>query len=92
MYWLNSNTIGILEDDFTKNIKDFREFAKDNKLIDVNYKLIKESEIPNLKIRYDIYARNNSTDSENKAYKNLQDKLLQDKKNFNIKKKVVFFR
>lgn len=92
LYWLNSNTIGILEDDFTKNIKDFREFAKDNKLIDVNYKLIKSSEIPNLKIRYDIYARYNSTDSENKAYKNLQDKLLQDKKNFNIKKKVVFIR
>ena len=89
LYWLDNKTIGIVEDEFTKNIKDFSMFAKENELIDIEYKLIKPNNIPEMKMRYDVYARDNSTDQENEYYKLLQDKLLNDRKRFSIKKKMI---
>ena len=64
-------------------------FAKENELIDIEYKLIKPNNIPEMKMRYDVYARDNSTDQENEYYKLLQDKLLNDRKRFSIKKKMI---
>ena len=85
LYWLDNNTIGILEDEFTKCIKDFKDFAGENDLVDINYKLIKQNEVPNLSMRYDILARYNSTQEENTEFEKFKQKLLSDRKNFKIK-------
>ncbi len=89
LYWLDNNTLGVVEDNFTRNIKDFKKFAKENDLIDVNYKLIKETNIPDMKMRYDIFARYNPSDEQNEYYKRFQKRLLDDRKNFKIKRKIV---
>lgn len=90
MYWLNEKTIGVLKDDFTKNIKDVKKFAKDNKLVDVNYKLIGVSQVPKLTVRYAIWARYNPTKLEQENFEKMNKLLLDDKKNFKIKTKFVF--
>ena len=89
LYWLDNNTLGVVEDNFTRNIKDFKKFAKENDLIDVNYKLIKETNIPGMRMRYDIFARYNPSDEQNEYYKRFQKRLLDDRKNFKIKRKIV---
>ena len=81
--------MGVAEDNFTHNIKDFKKFAKENDLIDVNYKLIKETEIPDMRMRYDIFARYNSSEKQNEYYKRFRKRLLDDRKNFVIKRKFV---
>ena len=92
LYWLDKNTIGILKDDFTKNIKDFNDFAKQNNLVTINYKLIKPEQAPSLTLRYDILARYNSTEDENKEYERFKEKLLKDRANFTIKEKFVILK
>ena len=89
LYWLNNDTLGVVEDNFTRNIKDFKKFAKENDLIDVNYKLIKETDIPDMRMRYDIFARYNPSEEQNEYYKRFQKRLLDDRKNFKIKRKIV---
>lgn len=93
LYWLNQNTIGIKEDDFTKAIKDLNKFAKENDLIGgVKYKLIKEKDAPEMVLRYDIFARDKSSEKENKKLAEINNKMLKDKKNFNLKYKFVFIK
>ena len=92
LYWLDKNTIGILKDDFTKNIKDFNDFAKQNNLVTINYKLIKPEQAPSLTLRYDILARYNSTEDESKEYERFKEKLLKDRANFTIKEKFVILK
>ncbi len=89
--WLDNNTLGIIEDDFTRGIKDFKHMADENELVDLNYKLIKPNEDLSFNVSYDVFVRYNSTEGENKNYKLLQDKLLNDKKNFSIKRKFVWY-
>ncbi len=89
LYWLNNDTLGIVEDNFTRNIKDFKKFAKENDLIDVNYKLIKDTDIPDMKMRYDIFARYDPSVSQNEYYKRFQKRLIDDRKNFVMKRKFV---
>lgn len=90
LYWLNENTIGILKDDFTKNIKDLKKFAKENELADVNYKLVSISEVPKMTVRYAVWARFNPTKQEQANFEKMNKAFLDDKKNFNIKTKYVF--
>ena len=90
LYWLDNNTLGVVEDDFTKQIKDFKQFAKENDLIDINYKLIKPENVPDMKMRYDIFARYNATEQENQYYERYKNDLLTDRKNFTIKKNLVW--
>ena len=90
LYWIDKNTIGILSDDFTKNIKDLNQFAKENKLANVNYKLVNTAQIPRLAVKYGIWAQYNSTPAELEKYKHFKTLILEDKKNFNIKNKLVF--
>ena len=92
LYWLDNNTLGIVEDDFTKQIKDFKQFAKENDLIDINYKLIKPENAPDMMVRYDVFARYNPTEQEEKCYKLYKTKLLTDRKNFSIKRKSVWVK
>lgn len=90
IYLLSTNNYGILKDDYTKNIKDFKQFAKDNKLADVNYKLLDKKDVPTYAAKYTVWARYNSTDEQNKNYEILKQKLLNDKTNFYIKRKIIF--
>ena len=92
LYWLDNNTLGVVEDDFTKNIKDFKAFAKENDLIDINYKLIKPENVPDMKMRYDVFARFNSSAEENRNYERFQKLLLDDKANFKTKRKLVWVK
>ncbi len=90
--WLDNNNIGILEDSYTKSIKDLKAFAEANNLIDVNYKLIKESEMPDISLEYDVLTRYNTTPEEDKKLEMINKKFLDDKKNFNIKRKIVIIK
>ena len=90
LYWLDAKTMGILADDFTKNIKDLKKFAKENDLADVNYKLIILSQVPKASAKYGVWTRYNPTEEQQKNYEKLNKTLLNDKKNFNIKIKPIF--
>lgn len=90
LYWLDQNTMGIKYDEFTKNIKDFKKFAKDNKLSDVKYKLLKPKETPHVAVKYSVWCRYNPTSTQEANYQKLRKALLDDKKNFKIKHKFVF--
>ena len=89
IYWLDEHTLGILSDDYTKNIKDVEKFAKDNGLTAIEYKFINAAQIPKDTIKYEVWTRYNPTEEEEAAYKNLRQTLLDDRKNYNIKRKMV---
>ena len=90
LYWLDRNTMGVSNDKFTENIKDFKQFAKENNLADVDYKLLKPGEVPKAAVKYSVWTRYNPTDTEQANYLKLRKALLDDKKNFKIKRKFVF--
>lgn len=90
LYWLDNRTLGYVEDDFSRNIKDMDKFIKENELADFNYKMIKESEIPEVTLRYDLWVRNNPTSEEEKYYKQMRQVLEEDRKNFKVKRKLGF--
>lgn len=90
LYWLDSNTIGVLKDDFTKNIKDLKSFAKENKLVGVNYKFVTASQAPKLAVKYAVWARFNPSKLEQENFEKMNRILLEDKKNFNVKLKFAF--
>ena len=90
LYWLDRNTMGVSNDKFTENIKDFKQFAKENNLADVDYKLLKPGEVPKAAVKYSVWARYNPTDTEQANYLKLRKALLDDKENFKIKRKFVF--
>ena len=93
LYWLDKNTIGVLENDYTKNIKDLNKLAKENNLVDrISYKLIKEENAPYTALRYDVFVRNNCTKEEDRYLEEINNKLLKDKKNFKLKYRVVFVK
>jgi hypothetical protein len=92
IYWMNYNTVGILEDDFTKNITDIDYFVKENGLLKMDYKIIKPSEISEGVLSSTIYVKYKQTEQELKNYEVIKNKLLADKKNFKIKKKFVWIR
>lgn len=90
LYWLDRNTMGVSNDSFTRNIKDLKQFAKSNNLADVNYKLLKPGEIPHVPVKYTVWTRYNPTEIEEANYQKLRQALLDDKKNFKIKRKFIF--
>ena len=90
MYWLDNRTLGYVEDDFTKGIKDFAKFAQENDLADFDYKMIKANQIPEVTLRYDLWVRNNPTPEQEANYKKLKQTFEDDRKNFKIKRKWSF--
>ena len=90
LYWLDRNTMGISNDEFTRNIKDLNKFAKDNNLANVQYKLLSPGQTPHTAIKYSVWARYNANKTEEANYQKLRNALLEDKKNFKIKSKFVF--
>lgn len=91
MYWLNDDTLGVVRDDFTKNIKpdELKSMALQNGLADVNYVFINKSQAPKICVRYSTWVRYNSTPQEEINWLKLKKQLLSDKTNFNIKKKFI---
>lgn len=84
-YLLNKNTIGILADDYTRTIKDLKKFARDNNIADVNVKLI--SKAPSGALGYKVWAYSERND----VFAQLYDAMIEDKKNFKIKRKLILF-
>lgn len=87
---IDKSMTGIVKDEFTSKISDFHKFALENELADLDYKLINKSEIPFEVLHYEVWVRYNPTKDEEAAYKKMNQLLLEDKTNFNIKKKIVF--
>ena len=92
LYWLDNKTMGVLKDEFTSKIppKELHKMAIENDLVDVNYKLIDADKIDLKRVRYSVWVRYNSSQKENENYQKLRKVLLDDKKNFNIKRSFVF--
>ena len=90
LYWLDKNTIGVLKDDFTKDIKDLKKFAETNELADVDYKLVELSQVPKLTVKYGVWARYNPTKFEQENFERMNKLFLADKKNFKIRLRYVF--
>lgn len=93
IYQKDLNTVFVLKNDFTKNFTkdDFKALAKENNMPEnVEYKLIDESSLQKGTRSEFRYVRYKSTDEENKYYQELCQKLLKDKKRFNIKRKYIF--
>ncbi len=90
LYWLDENTMGIQNIPFTRSIDDLKKFAKENKLADVNYKLLKPNEDPVVPVKYSVWVRYNPSETEQANYLKLRKALLDDKKNFNMKYKFTF--
>ncbi|RAI13521.1 MAG: hypothetical protein DKM23_00365 [Candidatus Melainabacteria bacterium] len=91
LYWINKDTVYIARNEFTKTLtqKDILPLIKENGLPQVNYKLLNETKLLGNK-KETVYVRYKSTEAENKYLQELEDKLLQDKKNFKIKRKYLF--
>ena len=76
MCWLDKNLIGVVRDDYTKNVKDLKTMAKANRLPDVEYKLIDRSTLSGPKVRYSIWVRYGATPAEEKNWQEMKTKLL----------------
>lgn len=89
--WLDKNLMGVVKDEFTSQIpeKDLKLMAKANDLADVEYKFISKSELSGPKVRYAVWVRYNSTDKENQTWEKMKSQLLDDKKNFRLKRRFV---
>jgi len=81
-YLLDKNTVGILADDYTKSIKDLKKFVKDNNIADINVKLIDKA--PTGSLGYKLWASSEKSEV-------LYNMMIEDKKNFKIKRKLVIF-
>ena len=90
LYWQNKDTVYIARNEFTKTFtqKDVESLVKENNLPQANYKLSKETKILNNK-KETVFVRYKSSEAENQYLKMVEDKLLQDKKNFKIKRKYL---
>lgn len=100
-YWINSNTIGIVKDDFTSGIKDKDKFIEENNLPSMNIKLVKLPKNINngnkndddLNVLYKMYVRYNPTQKENSNYEKLKNSFLECmKKDFKYHKKTIYLR
>lgn len=94
MCWLGKNLLGVVKDEFTLQIpeKDLKTMAKENKLPDADYKFIDKSELSGPKVRYAVWVRHNPTPDEEQNWQKMKTKLLQDKKNFKIKRRFTLLK
>ena len=92
IYRFDLKNIYIVKDDFTKKLteNDLKNLAKQNNMPNAEYKLINKTSIKQGSRSELKYVRYNSTKAENEYWQELQNKLLQDKKNYKIKRKYVF--
>ena len=91
MCWLDKNLMGIVKDEFTSTIpeKDLKLMAKANDLADVEYKFISKSELSGPKVRYAVWVRYKPSAEEEQTWQKMRSQLLDDKKNFRIKRRFL---
>ena len=91
MGWIKEGTLGIVKDDFTKNLTkdELKQLAKENNLADVNYVLINPEDMNKIYVKHTVRVRFKSSKTENHNWLKLKTKLLEDKKNFNLKYKFL---
>ena len=88
IYIAGLDTIELEDNEFTRSIKDFKDFAKKNNLAtDMNFKLVEKEKIPREHIRYNIWVRYNTTPEQDAYFENLKQKLLDTKSRYKIKSK-----
>ena len=92
LYWLQEGVLGVIKDDFTKDLTkdDLKKLAKQNRLVDIDYVLIDRNDVDNMRVRYSLWVRYNPTKIQEQNWNNLQKTLKADKKNFKIKRRFVF--
>ena len=88
--WLDKNTIGVLKDNNTIKIRDLNVFANEHDLPQVQYKFVTAQELPEITLNHTLWLRYATTDNEDKYYNKFKQKLLDDRRNFKIRKKIVF--
>ena len=90
--WLDKDLMGVVKDDFTKSIpeKELKTMAKENNLTDVDYKFIDASQLAGPKVRYSLWVRYKPSEQEEKTWQEMRTQLLNDKKNFRIKRRFTF--
>jgi hypothetical protein len=84
-YLLDKHTVGILADSYTKTIKDLSKFATDNNIANLNVKLIDKA--PANSVGYKVWAISES----NTVFEQLHNAMLEDKKNYKIRRKIIIF-
>ena len=92
VYWLDSSNIGIVKDETTKNvdINTIKNAALEANLPNINYSFINKDDLPN-KIYAHSYLllRIDHSKSSELKYKLFKEKLLEDKKKYNLKSKLI---
>lgn len=90
IYTTETTTIQMEENEFTKSIKDFKDFARKNNLADdVEYKVLPKSKIAKYSLKYDIWVRYNTTPEQDKNFEQLKKTLINYKSQFKVKQKHV---
>ncbi len=91
--WLDKDKLGIVEDDFTKTIKDYKTFTAENYLPeDVEYSIESKQKLKaNNKhyVSFNLWIKYNPTSEQKVNYNKLIKALLDDKANFKPKSKWV---
>ncbi|MBO7673111.1 hypothetical protein J6S88_06870 [bacterium] len=92
--WIqDSNTFILEENEFSKNIKDFKDFAQQSDLADdMNFKVLPKKKIPKSYLRYQIWGRYNTTPEQDEYYEQIKKVLLANKHKFKINKKTYFVK
>lgn len=92
--WLDVNRIGVIKNDFTKNIKDFKKFAKGNYLVeDAEYTLVTPQKLKEGRyVTFVRWVQNDMSSEEQAGYEHMRKVLLDDRKNFKPKVKCVFIK
>lgn len=91
-YWLDAETIGVVQNDDYKYISEvmFKKFALLSGLPNVNYKYIKQSDLKDkIYAHTDLWIRINTTKEEDSYFENMKKMLLIDRKNYSVKTKFI---
>lgn len=91
IYIAGIDTIELEDDEFTRGIKDFKDFASKNELAqDMNFKLVKKENIPKTHLKYDIWVRYNTTPEQDAYFEKLKQALIDAKPKYKIRSKSYF--
>lgn len=92
IYWLDNQNIGVIKDDSLKGVslQLLKDAALEANLPDINYHFINKSDIKNkIPVNSDVWLRLNRSSIYDKNFEQMKKRLLDDKKNYKIKKKFI---
>jgi len=89
----NSNTFYVEKDEFTSNIKDFKDFAiKNNLAEDMNFKVLPKDQIPRNLLKYRVWVRYNPTKEQEAYFNQIKQTLLENRNEFKLNQKRFFVK